>query len=310
MMKRFFLNILKIGGIFLIVLIGFELILLTVTNRYSYKRNYVERHLNDISMLFLGNCHIENGLMPHVIGDSCFNMAISGREYQYDVALARQYVPRMRNLKVLVMPVDYLYMGLGRELPNARDLKPQVEPVSTFRCMYYRYMGIRVDGWCYASEILNSDLNYKERLWMTREQARECDSLGFIQLMDADRNKVWQHWDLPPIIDTTMPINQAEYALRYGQYAELARLTTRRGIRLVLVSTPMYTTYRADMNPRAEADIHVFVARLQREFQGVEYYDYTHDERFVATDFHDASHLSESGSLKFSKFFAAEAIRR
>ncbi len=44
----------------------------------------------------------------------------------------------------------------------------------------------------------------------------------------------------------------------------------------------------------------VFVARLQKEFPNVDWYDFTRNSHFCPEDFHDASHLSESGTVKFS----------
>ena len=58
------------------------------------------------------------------------------------------------------------------------------------------------------------------------------------------------------------------------------------------------------MNPFVEKEMEEFVARIQRDYPAVEYYNFFRDERFNPQDFHDALHLSESGSRKFSNIIA------
>lgn len=73
------------------VLITIECLLLFQTNIYSYKRSFVENHINDIKVLMLGNSHIDQSLNPQWIGDSVFNFAIQGRAKIYDAELAKKY---------------------------------------------------------------------------------------------------------------------------------------------------------------------------------------------------------------------------
>ena len=301
MMKRYIRNIILLSGLFVIFLLAFELFMLTVPNRYSYKYNYVEQHRNDIRVLLLGNCHIEDALNPKILGDSVFNTAISGREIIYDVELAKRFIPQMANLNTVVMQLDYRSFGFGREKKNPRDYKKHGGFESTFKCMYTKYMKFRVDGWWYWSEIINSELNYKSRIWMTAKGAIESDSLGFVQLPDSTKNEVWQYWDLPRLYDTSIPISQEKYDELYKSYQTIAQLAAARNARFLLLTTPMLKTYQEDMVPQVEDEMRAFVAKLQKEFPNVDYYDFTRDERFLPEDFHDASHLSESGTIKFSE---------
>lgn len=300
-MRKYLCNFLLITGLFLLMLIVFELLMLLVPNRYSYKYNYVKDHVNDIEILLLGNCHIEDAINPELIGSEAFNMAISGRGEAYDRELAKRFIPQMRNLKVVIMQLDYRSFGLGREKHNPRDYKKHGGFESTYKCMYKKYMKLDVDPWWYWSEIIHSELNYKERIWMNKKAAIECASSGFVQLMDSTKNEVWQNWDLPRIYDTSIPVDQSKYEELYGCYHTIAELTAAKNVRLILLGTPMMKTYQDDMVPEVEGEIRTFVARLQKVCPNVEYYDYTRDSLFIPEDFHDASHLGESGTVKFSK---------
>jgi hypothetical protein len=281
-------------------LLAFEVYLLYVPNRYSYKYEYVKTHKDDIRVLLMGNCHIEYSLDPELIGNNTFNFAISGREVPYDVELAKYFIPNMKNLKVVVMTFDYRSFAFGRGQVNPRELKSDDEIEGTYKCMYYKYMGVRIDPFWYWSEILNSELNYKARIGFSYAMQIETDTLGFARRTGLKRIKDWEYLSLPKIIDTSISRDLKKYKELYTDYQTLARLAKVNDVRLILVSTPMYKTYWKDMNPEVEKEMNMFIAKLQSEFPTVEYYNFMHSKEFVSDDFFDASHISDNGIVKFS----------
>ena len=299
-MKKFILNFIYVCVIILIVSIAIEIALLYRTNMYSYKHKYVMTHLNDINVLLMGNSHIANGLIPDSIGYGVFNTATSGRPAHYDIELLKQYVPQIRNLKVVVMPLDYAKFYLGRERPNPRFIQRTTDRENSARCVYFKYMNVKDDFW-YWSEILNSKDNFMHRFIEDPEQARCCDSLGYQILKISKRRANWEHGHLPKLVDYSMPKNMKNYNLLYEEYSTIAKITQQKNVRLILVGTPLYKTYHEDMNKDVVKEVHDFAAKLKKEFPNVEYYDFSFDNRFVPKDFNDAGHLSEFGAAKFSK---------
>lgn len=301
-MNKFILNILYFVFVLLIVIIGIECLLLFQTNIYSYKRNYVENHINDIKVILLGNSHVDQNLNPQWIGDSVFNFAIQGRDKKYDVALAKKYIPQMKNLKVVIMPLDYFDFHFGREV---KEIKEDVNAgkdkySSTYKCMYYKYMGIHLDGWWYWPEIFNSRLNYMNRFFMTAKEARECDSLGFVRYGIEKRRQGWKYERLPVQIDISKERNIEMYKHLFMNYMTIAQMSLNQGARFVLLATPVYKTYQKGMNQSIIIEIDDFVKKLKRVCPNVEYYDFTCNKSFFDEDFYDASHLSDSGAKKFS----------
>lgn len=309
-MKKFLYNILSFAIVILLVTVLIEFLLFLRPNLYSYKREYVETHINDITCLLLGNSHIEEALNPGLMGRGVFNMAISGRAPIYDIELAKRYVPDMKHLEALVIPLDYTRFSLGRGMGNPNEKKRPDGMESTYKCMYYKYMGIHVDEWWYWSEFINSKLNFMKRFTMNDEDARECDSLGYVPLELEKRVANWKYRALPNIIDTAKEIDKEKYDLLCEQYRLLARLTAERNARLVLLGTPMYKTYHEGMNEKVVGEIKAFVAMLRKEFPHVEYYDYSFDKRFGEDDFNDASHLTVNGAVKFSNMIKEEVLGR
>lgn len=309
-MKTFIRNIILMGVIVLLLLAAIEISLLYIPNTYSYKRDYVEAHINDIKCLLLGNSHIEEALDPKLMGDGVFNLAISGRPHIYDIELAKMYVPQMKNLKVLIIPFDYSMFYFGREKNNPDEIMKQPQFGNTYKCMYYKYMGIRVDEFWYWPESLNSKLDYLGRFTQSKQESIECDSLGYISLPLSNRTSDWENRFLPKIVDSSVAKNQEKYTLLYEQYKTLAELAKKQGCRLVLLRTPTYKTYISYLNPSVTKEMTDFVSALQKEFPFAEYNDYGQDERFVGDDFHDASHLTDVGAAKFSVIVKEEILEK
>ncbi|MBR5441179.1 MAG: hypothetical protein IKV37_06475, partial [Prevotella sp.] len=276
-------------------------------NEYSYKRAYVEEHIGDIRYLLLGNSHIVHSLKPDILGDGVFNMAIESRHLVYDVELAKRYVPQMDQLELLIIPLGYgrFYFGRGTKY-NPRDTKNNRErKETTHKCMYYKYMDIRVDGFWYWSELLNSKLDYMKRFLKNDKDARACDSLGYVEL-HLKRNDRWSNWSLPKIVDMTIVANRKSQDLLYERFCTLAELAKNQGAKLIILVTPKYKTYNNSKNPVVMKEMESFMASLKQKYSNVECYDYSTDKRFVDEDFYDSHHLNDIGANKFSNIVKEE----
>lgn len=301
-MKKFLIKI----GIFIViclsVAVAIEFLLFTQTNDYSYKRKYVEQHINDIEILFLGNSHIEYAVKPELVGKNTFNMAISGRSNIYDVEIAKRYIPQMHNLKVVFMPLDYICFSFGRGQKNVNEKRVRNNRLDDFyKCMYTKYMGTNVDPFYYWSEIIFSPVNYMSRFFKREDENRECNELGYIPLDINCRCANWEYLNMPPFIDINKPIAKEQFLTLKDRYSLLAALTKQFNVRLILLGTPMYETYQKDLNPIVLEEILSFVEILKKDYDNIEYYDFTFDTDFLPNDFNDASHLNDFGAEKFSK---------
>lgn len=307
-MKRFIHNITIWGIMLLLINIAIEYLLFLRPNTYSYKRMYVEEHIDDIRCLLLGNSHIDRALKPDILGNGVFNMAIAGRNIVYDIELAKRYVPQMNQLELLIIPLEYSYFYFDRQKDNPSEMKKTRWDQKTDKCMYYKYMGIRVDGFWYWSELLNSKLNYMKRFMKSDKEARECDSLGYIKQSLSKRKENWKNWSLPKIVDTTLEANQEKRNLLYTHYCTLAELANNQGVKLIILFTPKYKTYNNSTNPVVIQEIESFVASIKQRYPNIEYYDYSSDKRFVDEDFIDSNHLTYIGANKFSKIVKEEIL--
>ena len=307
-MKKYIYKITIWGIILLLINIAIELLLFLRPNQYSYKREYVEEHINDIRCLLLGNSHIEIALKPDILGNGVFNMAIAGRNLIYDMELAKRYVPQMNQLKVIVIPIDYTQFYFGRQKNDPNEENKSSSYGKTYKCMYYKYMGIRANHFWYWSELLNSKLDYMSRFLKNDADARECDSLGYSKRDILKRIDNWENKHLPKIIDTTLDADRDKQELLYTRYCTLAELAKNQGAKLIILITPKYKTYNNCKNPVVTQEIESFLASIKQKYPNTEYYDYSNDKRFVDEDFYNASHLTDIGANKFSKIVKEEIL--
>lgn len=300
-MKRFITSLAGFTIILAILITIIEIGLLYRPNVYAYKRQYLDTHADDIKVLLLGSSHIEEGIRPELIGEGTFNLAISARLKEYDAELAKMYVPQMKNLQTIVLPLDYTTFYFGR-VKHVYYIGPEGSLISTCRCMHTKYMGTRIDPFWRWSEVLNSKLNFMSRFWNVNEQVlRECDSLGYVKLDIKDRKAGWEQLAKPAEMDSNKEINQKEYQEQWDIYESVAKVTQKHGVRLLLITTPVNEYYQKAMNDTMLNDIYQFAHELQQKYPNVEFHDFFYADGLVDDDFHDASHLNDSGAIKFSK---------
>jgi len=269
-MKKFLVTIAGFGALLLLMCTIIEVALLFRPNIYAYKRQYMDEHLKDIKVLLLGSSHIEEAVKPELVGKGVFNLAISARIKDYDVALADIYVPKMDSLEAIVMPIDYTNFFFERQHENPLTKSIPEDLSGTCRCMHTKYMGTRIDPF-----------------WDIKDRPAE-----------------WELLAIPAVIDSTLAIDQKAYDETWKVYDDLAQITSRHHIRLILVMPPVYKTYQESIDPIVLNDIYQFVGKLQEKYPAIEFHENLFDKRFTSDDFQDSSHLNEQGAIKYSKLLS------
>lgn len=267
----------------------------------------MNQHLDDTKILIIGQSHFEEGIIPDCIRkDSIFNFAISGQGLIWTEQLAQRYIPKMKNLKIVLVPFSYGggYKYYGR--PS--------EFLSTYRCMYYKYMHLHYDpltDWLYWPEIFNSKLDIFDRLITHKDGCMggitfsELDSLkGFIPLSSKNKPEGWETGHLPSSeIDFSQ--KNEDY---FFQMNSIARLCQERNIRLVMISIPWWKSAHEKMTKEGISKMQIVVEELMNNYPCIEYHNYVFDKRFTADDFNDATHLNELGASKFSEILKDDLV--
>ena len=160
-MKTFIYRLLSISSVLFVIIIALELIAFAFPNEYSFKRKYVEKSGDKIKVLVLGHSHTAHGIDPMAIGDSVFNMAISGRVHYYDAQLAERYIPTLKNLKCVIWPIgynfgylSYLYDVTENKISNGL----RIRKLSPLEC--WRLMGVKDEDFNKGSKNQNDSSLY------------------------------------------------------------------------------------------------------------------------------------------------------
>ena len=303
-MKQFLKKILMFSVIVMVIFVAYELLLLLVPNEFSYKKNYIEKHKDELCILVLGNSHLADCIDCSLLGEGAFNAAQPGRSSYYDLRLLKEYIGQMPKLECIVMPYSYDYQYWGHLHEEKHEAK-----FNTYRCMNLKYMGYTyLDGeWWHWSEILNSNYDHCGRLfgslYKPLTDLTMCDSLG-IEL-DASYDTRGDDWMLKQLPETTSLPDSTEQRLNYQDnvkiYSEMVTLARDHNIRLIFLAMPIYKTARERVSQQRLDEMNEFVAMLKRINPDIEFYNFIDDPRFVEQDYYNSIHLNNTyGARKFT----------
>lgn len=308
-MKRFLTYIAAFSCVLLLACAGIEFGLLKISNEYAFKRDYIERHGDDIKVLALGHSHISNGFNAGEVGDRVFNIATSGRLLYYDAEIVRRYVPHLNNIICVVIPLGYDF-----QYQSYRNVVKEKEQVynSYYRCMFTKYWDMPYPGdsrYGYWSELLNSQVNFISRFFAGGfEELNECDRNGWEEMKLSDRSDLWQEEHLPVEFDRNTEVAKAAFSENLEYMRLIARVCKDKGVRLVVVTMPCYRTYSELMTKEGISDMAQCLDAMKQVYPAVEYYNFMDDDRFSTEDFFDSSHLSDVGTSKFARIFREEVL--
>ncbi|MDE7419598.1 MAG: hypothetical protein K2N35_05265, partial [Muribaculaceae bacterium] len=95
-----------------------------------------------------------------------------------------------------------------------------------------------------------------------------------------------------------------------GRYAEVREtqdslmiLARLHGLDVIFITTPASDVYVEALDSAQLAEMKRGIGEIVRNY-GVKYYDFLNDSRFSDSDFYDPDHLSDIGSVKFSKLLS------
>lgn len=302
-MKKFLINVAGFGALVILSCLAVELMLLAKPNEYSYKRDYVEQKGDGIRTLIMGHSHAALGINPEFLGDSVFNLAISGANHYYDAVLAERYIPRLKNLKCVIWPLGYNSQYANYHYPCFTGEPDRQQ--STYLCMFEKYMQITyrhfVPYW-YWSEIIHSHLGYGVRLfWNSYMQKVRRDPTGFNRYTLDMRPDNWKMVMLPLTVEYESENAPLAAAEGLEDFKRIARACRDSHVRLLVITFPCYKTAQERITERGIKEMQACVDTMRSVYPELEYRNYLADPRFTDNDFKDASHLRDVGAEKFTK---------
>ena len=271
-----------------------ELIVRRADTPYTYKAQWIRHHGHSVATLVLGSSHSYYGVRPALLGDSVFSLANPSQSAEYDLMLLRRFGPMMPNLKRIILPVGY---------STFRD--PKLEVIEPGLIMNYKVgMGITdYSDFSVYNLVLSDFTAYAGRLRnmiVPQEQLNLCDSLGFgLGFTLSDRRSDWES-DGPARVAylTQPPSGRSDEVMHvFGEILDYCRA---RGIECVLISTPLWHTFRDSRDAGQHAEMRQLTDSLVRTY-GVRHIDMSRSALFADRHFHDVDHMSDIGSILYTR---------
>lgn len=294
-MKTFITRVVIFALIIIVIFICLEKVLSKFDeHEYKYKHDYLVNHLNDIKILALGHSHIAVGIDMIFLNDSGFNAAIPSRNIYYDAEIVKEFVPKMSNLKTIILPLGYNF-----------QYKNEISEKDKY--LMFKYWGYNTSG---VNFLLNSELLYGSKSKLKRlifpQKVSEIyfDSLGQ-QHLPQELNKYYRY----EINDLSLFRPKDKNNIQFiKKIKEIASICKDNDIRLIVLMMPCYKTYTELTTTEGISELYSLVDSIRSIYPSIEYYDFMKDSRFVMNDFFDSSHLNEVGARKFTTILKNEIL--
>jgi hypothetical protein len=290
-----------------LLLVFIEYKLSKIPNTYTQKRIHLEKNLDSIQVLLLGGSQVLFGINPAYIAAKAFNLSDYDQPLYYDEQLALRYVPKMPQLKMVVISNTYysFYYHLQHSPEPWRafyysrfwDIRPSY--LSKWDTRNYSYLALYTPYVAMSYVLKFFKVNLAENMtgagWIKNDTTNDAQNIS--DSLGKETVKVHN-----TIIDTSA------YAKILTDLEELVSTLQARGIKVVFVTPPVLPTYYKYCDYYILKKNAETFNLLSQKYHSV-HYDYFSDSRFIKSDFQDNQHLNFIGSEKFSKILNYDIIQ-
>lgn len=286
-MKTFLYRTAIFAAIILAIVGGAEWYVEQLPNPYRDKHRWMLNHAHEVKTLILGSSHTYYGVCPEDLGDSAMSLANVSQTYRYDRYLLGHY--DMPNLRYVILP--YSYSSLWE------DFETQGE--DNFVIAYRLYMDCDLHSRFskYGLECLYIP-SFKEKLkTLVQPRRMEWSERGWgMEYTLESRAEDWDNGTTRAQSNTYTELLSDNIAL----LDDIAAWCKSRSVTLLIVRTPVTSTFAANTDARQEAVNDRCLQSLLKRHPEVVMVDVYRDSRFGSNDFYDSDHLNVNGAHKLS----------
>lgn len=293
MMEKFITRLLLFLSPIVISAVLMEVLLRKIPNDYQYKCNYLNKNSNNINVLILGSSHAYYGIDPQLMRHKSFNAAYVAQSLFYDWQIVKKYDKNWRNLKFIILPVDYF--SLYGKLENG---------IESWRVKDYNiYYGISSNNYTDNSEVLSNklllDMERVKSAYVNHEHNILCSSLGWgTEYLSRKKRNLFKTGKLAA---------KRHFVIREGFFKENVEVLTsiieyanKNHVKVLLYTSPAYKTYVQNLNPQQLNSTINMLYTISKKYDNVFYINLLNNNSFKADDFYDADHLDDLGAKKLT----------
>ena len=266
-----------------------------VDNDYRYKNEWLTENASTVQVLSLGSSHGYFGIRPSEFTLKTFNASHVAQDLYYDKFIFDKFYDELTSLEYLILPVSCFSPFYNMET----DLE-------AWRAHFY---GLYYDCCKHQSEPLYNVkiFNHIQFKRAVRNLFHPYNDRTCLELGEKDKKYVI-HEDLDKSGRThaqrhSYDVLNWELYDTNRQYAEdMIQCCYDRNIKVILLTTPVYATYRKHIRKEQLDAMLAFCDNLEMKYDNVIHLNFWDDPRFDKDDFADADHLScDIGGVKLSR---------
>ena len=278
---------------------GLEWAMVRSPNSMSVKRDRLDAIAGDVGTLILGSSETYYGLKPKALSGVAYNLANNAQSLYYDYALTRYFLPKLPRLRRAYVLVNY--MSLYAELydhPEAYRMYGYLQEYGIRPQRRIDYLDLRT----FSRVLLHSPHSALERLVNGPIAPRDLriDDRGWYRVPDEDRWGLGVSEAAGRIAVHHGFMRQQHLSGNVVMLERLIELLQEHGVEVVLITTPVYRTYMAQMRRDFWEPAAAAYERVAARYD-VRYLNFLDEPGLQAIDFEDADHLNADGAERFAR---------
>lgn len=300
-MKKFLLSFSKFLFPFFLLLVAIELYVLYFPSTFNSKANHLHSNFATTELLVLGSSHSQNALNPEFLKLKTVNLANPGQDVQLDSALFFKYVAGMKNLKMLILELDYFTLEERNDKVNFRlPWYKRFFGVQLYPLSFIDKISIYASSPSFFNKVLIDALNPKKISY-------QINQYGFItnDFPGVMKDKKFDSLALAQTAKERLKNTHTQESIENLQFNKqklnaMINYCISNKIQLVILSQPMYKTYINNELESKNKRKAFYVDSLKSAAPAVHYFNYENDARFTVYDFKNDDHLNSDGAKKYT----------
>ena len=106
-MRKFLVKLILVISPFFLAGVSMEYFLRQIPNDFMSKKNYLDKHSNEVETLILGGSHTYYGLNPNYFSTKTYNAANVAQPLDFDFKLFEKYQNNFNSLKTIIISISY-----------------------------------------------------------------------------------------------------------------------------------------------------------------------------------------------------------
>ena len=293
-MKVFLFSASKFLVPILILGIVMEFFLRHIPNDYQKKRDFLDKHSDEIEILCLGSSHGYYDLNPIYLEGLSFNAAYVSQTLDYDYQIFNKYKNRFKKLRIIIIPISYssYYVRLRNTMESWR--------VKNYNIYYGFNMSINVKNYFEMfSNTLTTNLFRLNNYYKLNKSEITCSDNGFGMRIEP-KIKI-------DIEKSSVAAAKRHTVTDYEYFEENSRLVEKiiqdasvNEVKVILFTPPAWITYRRNLDLKQFEKSNQFSVELSKKYKGVVFRSFISDSIFSRSDFFDGDHLNSIGAEKLT----------